>query len=67
MHPDSPPRPLPEINGTVDQTLDPEPTRERQQQSADAILERIRVMHSEMVALGPRGTLRAARRGQLVG
>jgi 1-acyl-sn-glycerol-3-phosphate acyltransferase len=47
--------------------VDPEPTRERQQQSADAILERIRVMHSEMVALGPRGTLRAARRGQLVG
>jgi 1-acyl-sn-glycerol-3-phosphate acyltransferase len=45
--------------------VDPEPTRERQQQCADAILERIRVMHTEMVALGARGSLRAARRGEL--
>jgi 1-acyl-sn-glycerol-3-phosphate acyltransferase len=48
-------------------TSDPEPSRERQQQCADAILERIRVLHSEMVELGARGTLRAARRGDLVG
>jgi 1-acyl-sn-glycerol-3-phosphate acyltransferase len=47
--------------------IDPEPTRERQQECADVILERIRALHSEMVALGPRGTLRAARRGQLTG
>jgi 1-acyl-sn-glycerol-3-phosphate acyltransferase len=45
--------------------VDPAPTRERQQESADLILERIRTMHTEMVALGPRGTLRAARRGEL--
>jgi 1-acyl-sn-glycerol-3-phosphate acyltransferase len=45
--------------------VDRAPTRERQQQCADAILERIRVVHTEMVALGPRGTLRAARRGEL--
>src|SRR5579875_1515068 len=45
--------------------VDPAPTRERQQQCADAILERIRVMHTEMVRLGARGTLRAARRGEL--
>jgi 1-acyl-sn-glycerol-3-phosphate acyltransferase len=45
--------------------LDPEPGREHQQEASDTILERIRVMHSEMVALGPRGTLRAARRGEL--
>jgi 1-acyl-sn-glycerol-3-phosphate acyltransferase len=42
-----------------------DPSRELQQESADAILERIRAMHSEMVALGPRGTLRAARDGRL--
>jgi 1-acyl-sn-glycerol-3-phosphate acyltransferase len=42
-----------------------DPGREHQQQAADIILERIRAMHSEMVALGPRGTLRAARRGEL--
>ena len=47
--------------------VDSAPARERQQQCADIILERIRVMHSEMVALGPRGTLRAARRGELAG
>ena len=41
------------------------PPREDQQQAADIILERIRAMHSEMVALGARGTLRAARRGEL--
>jgi 1-acyl-sn-glycerol-3-phosphate acyltransferase len=45
--------------------VDPAPTRERQQEAADLILERIRTMHTEMVALGPRGTLRAARRGEL--
>jgi 1-acyl-sn-glycerol-3-phosphate acyltransferase len=45
--------------------LDPAPSRERQQQCADAILERIRALHSEMAALGARGTLRAARRGEL--
>ncbi len=45
--------------------VDPAPTRERQQQAADEILERIRALHTEMVALGPRGTLRAARRGEL--
>jgi hypothetical protein len=44
-----------------------EPTREHQQEAADIILERIRALHSEMVALGPRGSLRAARRGQLSG
>jgi len=47
--------------------VDPAPTRERQQQCADLILERIRVLHTEMVSLGPRGTLRAARRGELRG
>ncbi|HET9126145.1 MAG TPA: lysophospholipid acyltransferase family protein [Solirubrobacteraceae bacterium] len=47
--------------------IDPAPSRERQQECADAILERIRVLHSEMVALGARGTLRAARRGELRG
>jgi 1-acyl-sn-glycerol-3-phosphate acyltransferase len=41
------------------------PSRERQQQVADEILERIRAMHTEMVALGARGTLRAARSGSL--
>jgi 1-acyl-sn-glycerol-3-phosphate acyltransferase len=44
---------------------DSEPTREHQQEAADIILERIRALHTEMVALGTRGTLRAARRGQL--
>jgi 1-acyl-sn-glycerol-3-phosphate acyltransferase len=47
--------------------IDPAPSRERQQECADTILERIRVLHSEMVALGARGTLRAARRGELRG
>ena len=47
--------------------VDPAPTRERQQQCADLILERIRVMHTEMVSLGARGSLRAARRGELTG
>ncbi len=42
-----------------------DPPREDQQQAADVILERIRAMHTEMVGLGPRGTLRAARRGEL--
>jgi 1-acyl-sn-glycerol-3-phosphate acyltransferase len=45
--------------------LDPAPSRERQQLAADIILERIRAMHTEMARLGPRGSLRAARRGQL--
>jgi 1-acyl-sn-glycerol-3-phosphate acyltransferase len=44
-----------------------QPTREHQQEAADIILERIRALHSEMVALGPRGSLRAARRGQISG
>jgi 1-acyl-sn-glycerol-3-phosphate acyltransferase len=38
------------------------PSRERQQQAADAILERIRQMHGELVAVGSRRALRAARR-----
>jgi 1-acyl-sn-glycerol-3-phosphate acyltransferase len=42
-----------------------EPSREHQQEAADVILERIRTLHTEMVALGPRGTLRASRRKQL--
>src|SRR5579875_2870510 len=46
---------------------EPAPSRERQQLCADTILERIRELHSEMVALGQRGTLRAARRGELRG
>ncbi|HLH66900.1 MAG TPA: lysophospholipid acyltransferase family protein [Solirubrobacteraceae bacterium] len=41
------------------------PTREQQQQAADAILERIRAMHAELQRLGHRGALRAARRGEL--
>jgi 1-acyl-sn-glycerol-3-phosphate acyltransferase len=40
-------------------------TREQQQEVADAVLERIRVMHAELQQLGPRGALRAARRGEL--
>lgn len=46
---------------------EPAPARERQQQAADIILERIRAMHSEMTRLGARGTLRAARRHELTG
>ncbi len=42
-----------------------EPSRAHQQEAADIILERIRTMHTEMVGLGPRGTLRAARRHAL--
>jgi 1-acyl-sn-glycerol-3-phosphate acyltransferase len=38
-----------------------EPTREQQQQVADYILERIRVLHSELGRLGYRGAKRAAR------
>jgi 1-acyl-sn-glycerol-3-phosphate acyltransferase len=45
--------------------VDAAPSRERQQEASDVILDRIRAMHSEMVALGARGTLRAARRGEL--
>jgi 1-acyl-sn-glycerol-3-phosphate acyltransferase len=45
--------------------VEAEPPRERQQEASDIILERIRAMHTEMVALGPRGSLRAARRGEL--
>jgi 1-acyl-sn-glycerol-3-phosphate acyltransferase len=41
------------------------PSRERQQEAADVILERIRTMHTELVALGARGAVRAARRGAL--
>lgn len=43
------------------------PSRERQQEASDVILERIRSMHSEMVSLGARGSLRAARRRELAG
>ncbi len=39
-----------------------EPTREQQQEAADLILGRIRELHSELVRLGHRGSLRAARR-----
>ena len=42
-----------------------EPSRAHQQEAADIILERIRTMHTEMVGLGARGTLRAARRNTL--
>ena len=38
------------------------PTRERQQLAADAILDRIRTMHSELVRAGGRRGLRASRR-----
>jgi len=38
------------------------PTRERQQLAADAILDRIRSMHSELVRAGGRRELRASRR-----
>ena len=38
------------------------PSRERQQQAADAILDRIREMHTELVRVGSRGALRAGRR-----
>lgn len=44
----------------------PDSTREQQQEVADAILERIRTMHTELARLGPRGALRAARRHELV-
>jgi 1-acyl-sn-glycerol-3-phosphate acyltransferase len=37
------------------------PTRERQQEAADVILERIRAQHAELVRLGHRGSRRAAR------
>jgi 1-acyl-sn-glycerol-3-phosphate acyltransferase len=38
-----------------------DPPRERQQEAADYILERIRELHSELTRLGHRGALRAAR------
>jgi 1-acyl-sn-glycerol-3-phosphate acyltransferase len=40
-------------------------TREQQQEVADLILERIRVMHTELQRLGSRGAIRAARRHAL--
>ncbi|MHB1571495.1 MAG: lysophospholipid acyltransferase family protein [Solirubrobacteraceae bacterium] len=40
-------------------------TREQQQQAADIVLDRIRVLHDELERLGHRGALRAARRGEL--
>jgi 1-acyl-sn-glycerol-3-phosphate acyltransferase len=43
----------------------PDATRDQQQQVADQILERIRVMYDELAALGTRGAIRAARRGEL--
>ncbi len=39
----------------------PEPTRERQQEAADYILQRIRELHAEIERLGHKGALRAAR------
>ena len=42
-----------------------DPSRAHQQEAADVILQRIRTMHTEMVGLGARGTLRAARRHAL--
>ena len=39
-----------------------DPTRDEQQQAADLILDRIRVLHDELARLGHRGSLRAARR-----
>jgi hypothetical protein len=39
-----------------------DPSRERQQEVADAILERIRGLHAELTRLGHRGSLRAAGR-----
>jgi 1-acyl-sn-glycerol-3-phosphate acyltransferase len=45
--------------------LDEAPSREHQQEASDLILDRIRAMHTEMAALGARGTLCAARRGEL--
>ena len=36
------------------------PSRERQQQAADAILDRIRELHTELAAAGSRGALRSA-------
>jgi 1-acyl-sn-glycerol-3-phosphate acyltransferase len=41
------------------------PDREQQLQAAEVILERIRSMHGRLQALGHRGALRAARRGEL--
>jgi 1-acyl-sn-glycerol-3-phosphate acyltransferase len=38
-----------------------EPTREQQQEAADLILDRIRILHTELTRLGHRGALRAAR------
>jgi 1-acyl-sn-glycerol-3-phosphate acyltransferase len=39
----------------------PETTREQQQEAADMIFARIRTLHDELVRLGPKGALRAAR------
>jgi 1-acyl-sn-glycerol-3-phosphate acyltransferase len=39
-----------------------DPTRDEQQQAADLILDRIRVLHDELARLGHRGSLKAARR-----
>jgi 1-acyl-sn-glycerol-3-phosphate acyltransferase len=44
-------------------SVEPEPGRERQQEAADYILERIRELHGELSRLGHRGALRAAARG----
>jgi 1-acyl-sn-glycerol-3-phosphate acyltransferase len=41
------------------------PTHEQQQAAADEILRRIRVMHAELEAAGPRGAARAARKAVL--
>jgi 1-acyl-sn-glycerol-3-phosphate acyltransferase len=60
-----PPKVIVRYGAPLQFDVEPAPSRERQQQCADAILERIRTLHTEMVALGPRGTLRAARRGEL--
>jgi len=42
-----------------------QPTRERQQQAAELVLERIKKMHSELQRLGHGAALRAARRADL--
>ena len=40
-----------------------QPTRDQQQEAADLILDRIRVLHAELGRLGHRAALQAARRG----
>ena len=42
-----------------------DPSRNQQQRAADLVLERIRALHEDLERLGHRGSLRAARRGEL--